>query len=141
MPLGTILLHSPGWNEGKARYETLGIHEQKVISSFVGAALTARVLGHLLWGCAAPLGLKKCISMLNPGLAPWALQGCRPYRALLSKCIVLVSVSARTCVSECVVLVLASASYLLECLRVFAEMSTSYLLQCLRVLTFVSART
>ena len=27
--------------------------------SSVGAALTARVLGHLLWGCAAPTGLKK----------------------------------------------------------------------------------
>ena len=37
--VGTILLHSPGWNEGKARYETLGIHEPKVISSSVGAAL------------------------------------------------------------------------------------------------------
>ena len=56
--------------------------------SSVGAALTARVLGHLLWGCAAPTGLNKCVPMLNPGLAPWALQECRPYRALLSKCVV-----------------------------------------------------
>ena len=37
--IGTTLLHSPGWNEGKARNETLGIHERKVISSSVGAAL------------------------------------------------------------------------------------------------------
>ena len=37
--VGTTLLQSPGWNEGKARYETLGIHERKVISSSVGAAL------------------------------------------------------------------------------------------------------
>ena len=37
--VGTILLQSPGWNEGKARYETLGIHKRKVISSSVGAAL------------------------------------------------------------------------------------------------------
>ena len=37
--VGTILLQSPGCNEGKARYETLGIHERKVISSSVGAAL------------------------------------------------------------------------------------------------------
>ena len=37
--LGTTLLQSPGCNEGKARYETLGIHEPKVISSSVGAAL------------------------------------------------------------------------------------------------------
>ena len=37
--VGTTLLQSPGCNEGKARYETLGIHEPKVISSSVGAAL------------------------------------------------------------------------------------------------------
>ena len=37
--VGTTLLQSPGYNEGKARYETLGIHERKVISSSVGAAL------------------------------------------------------------------------------------------------------
>ncbi len=41
--VGTTLLLSPGCNEGKARYETLGIHEPKVISSSVGAALTASV--------------------------------------------------------------------------------------------------
>ena len=29
--VGTILLHSPGWNEGKARYGTLGKHRQKRI--------------------------------------------------------------------------------------------------------------
>ena len=28
-------------------------------------------------------GLNKCVSMLNPGLAPWAMQEYRPYRALL----------------------------------------------------------
>ena len=28
--------------------------------------------------CAAPLGLNKCVSMINPGLAPWALQEYRP---------------------------------------------------------------
>jgi len=28
--VGTILLQSPGWNEGKARYETLGKQEQKL---------------------------------------------------------------------------------------------------------------
>ena len=33
---------------------------------------------------AAPVGgLNKCVSMLNPGLAPWAMQEYRPYRALL----------------------------------------------------------
>ena len=51
--------------------------------SSVGAALTARVLGHLLCGCAAPTGLKECVSMPNPGLAPWAMNKYRPYRAPL----------------------------------------------------------
>ena len=37
--VGTTPLQSPGCNEGKARNETLGIHERKVISSSVGAAL------------------------------------------------------------------------------------------------------
>ena len=49
--------------------------------SSVGAALKARVLGHLLWDCAAPTGLKECVSMPNPGLAPWAMKRYRPYRA------------------------------------------------------------
>ena len=51
--------------------------------SSVGAALTARVLGHLLWDCTAPTGLKECVSMPNPGLAPWAMKTYRPYRAHL----------------------------------------------------------
>ena len=52
--------------------------------SSVGAALIARVLGYLLWGCAAPTGLNKCVSMPNPGLAPWAMKTYRPYGAHLS---------------------------------------------------------
>ena len=31
---------------------------------------------------ATPLGLNKCVSTINPGLAPWALQEYRPCRAL-----------------------------------------------------------
>ena len=38
--VGTTLLQSPGWNEGKARNETLGKHGHKNKSS-VGAALSA----------------------------------------------------------------------------------------------------
>ena len=34
-------------------------------------------------GSAAPLGLNKCIPIINPGLAPWAMQEYRPYRAPL----------------------------------------------------------
>ena len=74
-------LHSPGCNEGKARYETLGIHEPKVISSSVGAALSARAFV-LRPGSAAPLGLNKCVPLINPGLAPWAMQEYRPIGAL-----------------------------------------------------------
>ena len=32
---------------------------------------------------AAPLGLNRCVPIINPGLAPWAMQEYRPYRALL----------------------------------------------------------
>ena len=59
------------------------IHERKVKRAPLGAALTARVLGELTWGSAAPLGLNKYVSMINPGLAPWAMQEYRPYRAHL----------------------------------------------------------
>ena len=31
------------------------------------------------WESAAPLGLNKYISMLNPGLAPWAMKKYRAY--------------------------------------------------------------
>ena len=31
----------------------------------------------------APLGLNKCVSLINPGLVPWAMQEYRPYRASL----------------------------------------------------------
>ena len=36
-----------------------------------------RVLA-LRCGCAAPTGLNKCVPMINPGLAPWALNKYRP---------------------------------------------------------------
>ena len=32
---------------------------------------------------AAPLGLNKCVPIINPGLAPWAMKGYRPCRAHL----------------------------------------------------------
>ena len=50
--------------------------------SSVGAALSARAFVFRL-GSAAPLGLNKCFNTLNPGLAPWAMQEYRPYRATL----------------------------------------------------------
>ena len=47
-----------------------------------GAALTELVLA-LRCGCAAPTGLNKCVPMINPGLAPWAMKMYRPCRAPL----------------------------------------------------------
>ena len=44
--VGTTPLQSPGCNEGKARNETLGIHERKVIPSSVGAALQREHLSY-----------------------------------------------------------------------------------------------
>ena len=80
--VGMTLLHSPGCNEGKARYETLGIHERKVISSSVGTALEREHLSYVS-EVPPPLGLNKCVSLINPGLAPWAMQEYRPCRAHL----------------------------------------------------------
>ena len=65
------------------------VHTDKSRMSSVGAALTERVFGLcrcgpwfcIRWDSAAPLGLNKFVSMTDPGLAPWALKGCRPYRA------------------------------------------------------------
>ena len=45
----------------------------------------SRLLSDLLLGAgvsAALAGLNKCISTINPGLAPWAVQEYRPFRAL-----------------------------------------------------------
>ena len=58
------------------------VYTDKNRMSSVGAALTEQVLT-LRCGCAAPLGLNKCIPIINPGLAPWAMQEYRPYRAHL----------------------------------------------------------
>ena len=45
---------------------------------------TNSVKGGLAWGGgAAPMGFKKCVSMPNPGLTPWAMKMYRPCRAHL----------------------------------------------------------
>ena len=53
--VGTALLHSSGWNEGKARYETLGTHGQKQ-NELRRSGTTTRAFA-LRLGSAAPLGL------------------------------------------------------------------------------------
>ena len=79
--VGTVLLQSPGWNEGKARYETLGTHRQK--QNEPRRSGTNRASIGLGQNCAAPTGLNKCVPMINPGLAPWAMKMYRPCRAHL----------------------------------------------------------
>ena len=58
------------------------VHTDKNRMSSVGAALTERAFV-LRLGSAAPMGLNKCVETINPGLAPWAMQEYRPYRAHL----------------------------------------------------------
>ena len=87
-PARATLLHSPGWNEGKARYETLGTHKTKsYMSSFRSGTFSAHICFVSLQGCgrgcAAPTGLNKCTITNNPGLAPWAMKKYRPVGALL----------------------------------------------------------
>ena len=56
-------------------------------------------------------GLNKSVSMLNPGLAPWAMQEYRPYRALL-------------CPHQLFVDALALASSLIKCLFICVRLSS-----------------
>ena len=90
MPLGTALFHSPGWNEGKARNGTLGTRRQTRIELrrsgtnrasvwFVSLRFVAL---HSLGKCRS-YGAQNVVGIINPGLAPWAMKKCRPYRALL----------------------------------------------------------
>ena len=100
--VGTTLLHSPGWNEGKARNGTLGTHRQKRIElrrsgTYPLKQMPQRIntlrrkttnrndTNQMRAVSAAPLGLNKCVSMINPGRKPWAMQEYRPYRALFNR--------------------------------------------------------
>ena len=67
------------------------VHTGKNGLSSAGAVLTEQAFGLCrcgLWLCirwksAAPTELKNVVATINPGLAPWAMKGCRPCRALL----------------------------------------------------------
>ena len=78
-PIRAGLIHSPGLNEGKARNATLGKHRQKQIELRWSGTYNTSIGALAFWeDCAAPLGLNKCVSMINPGLAAWAMQEYRP---------------------------------------------------------------
>ena len=72
--VGTTLLQSPGWNEGKARYATLGKHRQKRIE-LRRSGTTEHSFG--LCHCWVAVGgvpllkeLKGCRKRLTQGLRP-----------------------------------------------------------------------
>ena len=65
---------SPIWNPGYTRTKS-NIELRR--SGTITRAFVLR-----LWS-ASPLGLNKCVLIINPGLAPWAMQEYRPYRAPL----------------------------------------------------------
>ena len=78
--VGTILFIAQGRMRAEPEMKPW-VHTDKNRMSSVGAALTARAFA-LRLGSAAPLGLNKCVSIINPGLAPWAMQEYRPLGAL-----------------------------------------------------------
>ena len=56
--------------------------DKNKMSSFRSGTNSASI-GALAFGVYRPYGAqKKCVSMLNPGLAPWAMQEYRPWRLL-----------------------------------------------------------
>ena len=54
------------------------VHTDKSRLSSVGAALTHTSICLTSRKCRPSSGLNKCIPMINPGLAPWAMQEYRP---------------------------------------------------------------
>ena len=65
---------SPKWNPGYTRTKS-NIELRR--SGTIMQAFVLRL------GSAAPLGLNRGVPIINPGLAPWAMQEYRPYRAPL----------------------------------------------------------
>ena len=57
------------------------VHTDKNRMSSAGVALTARAFA-LRLESTAPLGLNKCVTIINPGREPWAMQEYRPLGAL-----------------------------------------------------------
>ena len=82
-PVRATLLHSPGWNEGKARYKTLGTYKTKnYMSSFRSGTFSAHVWFVLRSGEYRSYGAQRMLETINPGLAPWAMKKYRPVGAL-----------------------------------------------------------
>ena len=67
--VGTTLLQSPGWNEGKARYVTLGIHRQKRIELRRSGTNRASI-SFALWFVPPRWGSTNVFQWLTQGLRP-----------------------------------------------------------------------
>ena len=74
--VGTTLLHSPGWIEGKARNETLGTQGQKQ-NELRRSGTTTRAFA-LRLGSIAPLGLNKYIYNNKPRACALGYAGVSP---------------------------------------------------------------
>ena len=57
------------------------VHRYKTKNELRRSGTTTQAFA-LRLGSAAPWGLNKCVTMINPGLAPWAMQEYRPIGAL-----------------------------------------------------------
>ena len=69
--------------------------DKSKMSSFRSGTFGASIcLGQ---GSAAPLGLNRYVPIINPGLAPWAMQEYRPYRASLGLPIYLIILMRLPC--------------------------------------------
>ena len=80
--VGTTLLQSPGWRECQRHEQNPGYTRTKSNIELRRSGTITRAFV-LRLGSAAPTELKKCVKTINPGLAPWAMQEYRPYRAPL----------------------------------------------------------
>ena len=56
--------------------------DKSKMSSFRSGTNSTSIGALALW-LYRPYGAQKCVSMSNPGLAPWAMKTYRPYRAPL----------------------------------------------------------
>ena len=100
---------SPIWNPGYTRTKS-NIELRR--SGTITRAFVLRL------GSAAPLGLYKCVPIINPGFAPWAMQEYRPYRASLRLPIYFIILMRLPCKGLCVLPHFRLEKNACKCLRV-----------------------
>ena len=76
--VGTIFFIAQGVMRAKPEMKPWG-HTYEKEDELRRSGTNSTSAGVLALGVsAAPLGLNKCVSIINPGLAPWAMQEYRP---------------------------------------------------------------